>query len=52
MAILAENTRKADKHAELTFDQQLEDYFQEFPYQVTYEYVLQYMGWRECGTNE
>jgi len=32
------------KKYELTFDQQVEDYFQKFPYQETYEYMLKYTG--------
>jgi len=37
-------TQKTDKKAALTFEQQVEDYFQKFPYQDTYEYVLKYTG--------
>ncbi len=37
-------TQKVDKQAELTFEQQVEDYFKKFPYQDTYEYVLKYTG--------
>jgi len=37
-------TQKTDKRDKLTFKQQLEDYFQKFPYQDSYNYVLKYTG--------
>lgn len=42
--IVSSCTQKTDKKAALTFEQQVEDYFQKFPYQDTCEYVLKYTG--------
>ena len=37
-------TQNSGKDNELSFEQQVEDYFQKFPYQETYGYVLKYTG--------
>ncbi len=37
-------TQKTEQKSEPTFEQQLEDYFQKFPYQDTYNYMIRYTG--------